>query len=65
MGLRCKIDNHIRFFFLKKGIYSRTVADIEFYETKIRLIHHRCERGQIARIGQGIQTNNAILRMFL
>ena len=48
----------------KKGIYSRTVADIEFYETKIRLIHHRCERGQIARIGQGIQTYDAILWMF-
>ena len=65
MGLRCKIDNHIRFFFLKKFVYARTVADIEFYETKIRLIHHRCKRGQIASIGQGIQTNNAILRMFL
>ena len=65
MGLCREIDDHIRFFFLKKFVYARSIADIQFDKTEIWLLHHRCERGQISRIGQGIQTNNAILRMFL
>ena len=64
MGLCREIDDDIRFFFLKKFVYARSIADIQFDKTKIWLLHHRCERGQIARIGQGIQTYDAILWMF-
>ena len=65
MTLRGKIHHNIRMLLLKKFINSITVCNALFHETEIRIFHHRFKCGQIARIGQTIQADNPVIRIFI
>ena len=47
-----KVDHHVRMFFFKQLVDSFAITDIGLYKTEIRVIHNRCQRGQITCIGQ-------------
>ena len=63
MGFSGKIDDHTGLFFFKELIDGLAVADIGFDEAKIRLVHDRLQRRQIAGVSQFIEANNPIFRM--
>ena len=58
-----KVDHDIRMLFFKQFVYRFTVADVGLHKTKIRVIHNRCQCGQIACVGQLIQTNDPVIRI--
>ena len=60
-----KVDHDVRMFFFKQLIHSLAVADISLHKTEIRIIHNRCQRGQIACVGQFIQTDDSVIRILL
>ena len=44
---------------------TRTFDDTLLHETEIRVLHHRRQRRQIARIGQAVQAHDAVIRVFI
>ena len=58
-----EIDHGIRFFLFKKLEHAIPVADIKPDETEIRIIHDRCQRGQVPRISQLIDADDPVFRM--
>ena len=65
MRFCCKVDYDVRMFFFKQLIHCFAVANVGLYEAKIRVVHNRCQRGQIACIGQLVQTNDPVIRILL
>ncbi len=65
MALCRKINHHIRVFFLKQLINCFPVCDALLYKTEIRAIHHWLQRGQVSGIGQAVQANDPIIRVFV
>ena len=65
MGFCRKIDHDVRMFFFKQLVHSFTVADIGLHETEIRIVHNRCQRGQIACVGQLVQADDPVIRLLL
>ena len=63
MRLCRKVDHDVRMFFFKQFIHCFAVADISLHEAEIRVIHNRGQCGQIARIGQLVQTDDSIIRI--
>ena len=60
-----KVDHDVRVFFFKQFIHSFAVTDIRLHEAEIRVIHNRCQRGQIASIGQLVQADDPVIRILL
>ena len=60
-----KVHYDIRMFFFKQLVHCFTVTDVSLHEAEIRIVHNRCQRGQIACIGQLVQTYNFITRILL
>ena len=60
-----KVNHDVRMFFFKQFIHSFAVADICLYEAEIRVIHNRGQCGQIACIGQLVQTDDSVIRILL
>ena len=63
MRLCCKVYHDVRMFFFKQFIHNFAVTDISLHEAEVRIIHNRCQRGQIACIGQLVQTDNPVIRI--
>ena len=63
MALGGKVDDDVWMLFFKQLKYGFAVADIRFDKTEVRIVHHGCERGKVAGIGQLVQTNNAVIRI--
>lgn len=61
MRLSCKVDNDVGLFFLEELVHALTVADVQLDKSEVRIVHHRFQCGQIAGIGQLVQTNNAVV----
>ena len=61
MRLRRKVDNDVGLFLLEELVYALTVADVQLDKSEVRIVHHRFQCGQIAGIGQLVQTNNAVV----
>ena len=57
----CKVDNDVGLFFLEELVHALTVADVQLDKSEVRIVHHRFQCGQIASIGQLVQTNNAVV----
>ena len=64
VALGCEVYNHIRVFFLKKFVNCFAVGDAFFYETEIWVVHDRCKSGKVSCIGQTVQTDDAVIRVF-
>ena len=60
-----KVDHDVRMFFFKQFIHCFSVADICLHKAEIRVIHNRCQCGQIACIGQLVQTDDPVIRILL
>ena len=60
-----KVDHNIRMFFLEQLIDCFAVADVCFHKAEIRVIHNRCQRGQVSCVGQFIQTDDPVIRILL
>ena len=60
-----KVHYDIRMFFFKQLVHCFTVTDVSLHEAEIRIVHNRCQRGQIACIGQLVQTDNPVIRILL
>ena len=65
MRLCRKVDHDVRMFFFKQFIHSFTVTNISLHKAEVRIIHNRCQCGQISCIGQLVQTDNPIIRILL
>ena len=63
VGFRREVHHDIRMLLLKQAVYRGSVADIHFYETEIRAVHHRLQCREISGIGQLVQTDNPVIRM--
>ena len=59
-----KVDHDVRMFFFKQFIYSFSVADIGLHKAEIQVIHDRRQRRQVACVGQLIEADNAVIRVF-
>ena len=59
-----KVHHNVRMLFFKQLIYSFAVADIGLHKAEIRVIHDRRQRRQVARVGQLIEADNAVIRVF-
>ena len=64
VAFRREVDDDFRLFLREQCFNPRTVADVQFDKTEVRLIHHRSQRTQISRVGQFIQTDYPVFRMF-
>lgn len=64
VALRREIDNDVWVLLLKEAVDGLAVADVRLDKAEIRVIHHRCKRGEVARVGQLVQTDNAVVRVF-
>ena len=60
-----KVYHHIRMLFLEKFIYRFPVRDAFLYKAEIRIVHNGSQCGKISRIGQAVQTNDAIVRILV
>ena len=60
-----KVDHDVRMFFFKQFIHCFAVADICLHKAEIRVIHNRCQCGQIACVGQLVQTDDSVIRILL
>ena len=65
MAFGGEVDDDVRLFLLEQLVYSLTVADVGLDETEVRIIHHGGEGGEIARVGQLVQTHDAVIGIVL
>jgi len=65
MALRSQVDDTIHLFLLHQPIESIEIADIHLHERIVRLILHILQIGQITRIRQLVQIDNAIFRILV
>ena len=65
MRLCRKVNHNIRMFFFKQFVHCFAVADICLHKAEIRVVHNRCQRGQIACISQLVQADNPVIRILL
>ena len=59
-----KVNHNVRMLFFKQFIYSFAVADIGLHKAEIWVIHDRRQRRQVACVGQLIEADNAVIRVF-
>ena len=64
MALCCEVYNHIRMLLLEELVDCFAVSDAFFYKTEIRIVHDRCQGREIAGIGQAVQTDDPVIRVF-
>ena len=63
MALRRKVDHDIGVLLLKQPEHRFPIADIGLDEPEIGLVHHALQRGEVARVGQFVQADDAVIRM--
>ncbi len=65
MALRREIRHDVRTLFLKHVEHRFPVADIGLHEAEPGVLHDRRQRGQVARVGQFIQADDAVIRVLI
>ena len=65
MALCGEVHYDIGMLLLKQRINRLAIADIRLHKAEIGILHHRLQRGKIARISQFIQANDSIIGIFL
>ena len=61
VALRREVDDDVGMLLLEEFVDRLAIADVRLHEAEVGVIHHAPERGQIARIGELIQTHDAII----
>ena len=61
MAFRREVDHDVGLFLLKQLINSLSVANVGFDKAEIGVVHHALERRQIARIGQLVKADDAVV----
>ena len=64
MAFRREVYYHIRMFLFEQTVHRLPVCDAVFYKTEIFLLHHGSQSGKITGIGQAVQTDNPVIRVF-
>ena len=64
MGLRREVHDNVRLLPLENLVDRLSVRDIRLDELEVILLHERFERLEVARIGQLVDTDNFVGRMF-
>ena len=65
MAFCSEVDDDVRMLFFEKLIYAFPVADIELYESEIRVVHYALKCGQITCICQFIKTDDPVIGICL
>ena len=65
MAFCSEVDHDIRMLFLKETVYCFTVCDAFLHKTEIRIVHDRGKSGKITRIGQAVQADDPVVRVFV
>ena len=65
VGLCCEVYDDVRLLLLEELVYALSVADVELHKAEVLFVHHRSKGRKIPRIGQGIQADDSVLRVFL
>ena len=60
-----KVHHHVGMLLLKQVVDGLAVTDVRLHETEVGLVHDAFQRGQVARIGQLVHADNAILRVLV
>ena len=60
----CEVYNHIRMLLLEELVDCFAVSDAFFYKTEIWIVHDRSQGREIAGIGQAVQTDDPVIRVF-
>ena len=60
MALRGEVDDGVKLFFGKEGVYAGGVGNIPPHEAKILLPERARERRQLARIGEIVEADDAV-----
>ena len=59
-----EVHHHVGMLLLKKPIHPLPVADVQLHKAEVGGIHDRSQRGQIAGIGQLVQADDPVVRVF-
>ena len=65
VALRREVHQNIGMLLLKELLHRRPVGNIGLDEAEVFMLHGLVQRRHVARIGQAVQTDNAVLRMIL
>ena len=65
MAFRREVDDAVHLFLLHQAIEGVEVADVHLHELVVRFVFHIFQIGQIARIRQLVQIDDAILRILV
>ena len=60
-----KVNHHIKVFLRKQVINEIAVCNIPFDKLEVWFVHNRFQGFEISRIGQCVQNNNFIIRIFI
>ena len=63
VGLCRKVDHDVRMLFFKQLIHSFAVANVGLHKAEIRVVHNRCQCGQIASVGQLVHADDPVIRI--
>ena len=64
MAFCCQMYHTINIILFKKLYYSLKVTNISFYKSIIRLLFNVCQIGQIPRISQLVEIDDAVVGVF-
>ena len=59
-----EVHHHVGMLLLKKPVHALPVADVQLHKAEVGVIHDRSQRGQIAGIGQLVQADDPVVRVF-
>ena len=62
VGLCRKVDHDVRMLFFKQLIHSFAVANVGLHKAEIRVVHNRCQCGQIASVGQLVHAERKMVQ---
>ena len=63
VGLGSEVHHRVRLLLLEDLIDGVPVTDVHLIEGKVGVLQRLLQRGEVARIGQGVQTDDPILGM--
>ena len=63
VALGGEVHHDVRVLLAEDAVYGLAVADIDLAEAEVRLLHDGGKGGEVARVGQLVQADDAVLRV--
>ena len=63
MAFRGEVHDDVGMLLLKKLIDGGPVTDVRLYKAEVGMIHNGGQGGQVARVGQLVQTHDPVIRV--